>query len=78
MEPAPTRRSFIAVAAGAVVANALPSTGTKAAASAPADWGYRGAGQLVQALADRKVSSRELVEAAIARIEGSIRRSTRS
>jgi len=69
MEPASTRRSFIAAAVAGAVANALPSTGTAAAAAEPVDLVYRGAGELVQVLADRKVSSRELVEAAIARIE---------
>jgi len=69
MEPAPTRRSFFAAAVAGAVANALPSTGTAAAAAETANLVYRGAGELVQALAARKVSSRELVEAAIARIE---------
>ena len=68
MEAEPTRRSFIAAASTMAAANALPSIGT-AAVSEPPEWAYRGAGELVQALADRKVSARELVDAAIARIE---------
>jgi len=68
MEAEPTRRSFIAAASTMAAANALPSIGA-AAVSEPPEWAYRGAGELVQALADRKVSARELVDAAIARIE---------
>src|SRR5580704_16674786 len=64
----PTRRSVIAgagvAAAGALWAPARAATG--ADSSAPA---YRTASDLLQALAARQVSSRELVDAAIARIE---------
>jgi amidase len=61
------RRAFLAgvgvIAAGAV----LP---VRAVARAdPAGLAYRTAGELVQALADRQISARELVDAAMARIE---------
>jgi amidase len=64
----PTRRSVIAgagvAAAGALWAPARAATG--ADSSAPA---YRTASDLLQALAARQVSARELVDAAITRIE---------
>jgi amidase len=63
----PTRRAFLAgvgaVAAGAV----LPARAM--AADTPAGPAYRTAGDLIKALAARQVSSRELVDGAIARIE---------
>jgi len=63
----PTRRSFMA-AIGASAAGAVcpPITLARDEPSAPA---YRTAGELVEALAGKEVSSRELVEAAISRIE---------
>jgi amidase len=54
MKREPSRRSFIA---------------TADAAADQAEPPYRSAGELVQALASRQISSRELVDAAIARIE---------
>ena len=63
----PTRRSFMA-AIGAAAAGAAcpPITLARDEPSAPA---YRTAGELVEALAGKEVSSRELVDAAISRIE---------
>ena len=58
----PSRREFMA-AVGAVAIG----TGIPAGAAAGND--YRTAGELMKMLADRQVSSRELVDAAIARIE---------
>jgi len=53
---------------GAVAASAaLPVRAI--AAEASSGQAYRSAGELVKALVDRKVSSRELVDAAIGRIE---------
>jgi len=68
MEREPSRRSFIAAVGAAAAATALASAKATAAADqvGPA---YRSAGELVPALAGRQVSSRELVDAAIARIE---------
>jgi amidase len=68
MELIPTRRSVIAAIGAAGVAGAIAPAG----AIAKEDSGgpmYRSAGELVKALAERKVSSRELVDAAITRIE---------
>ncbi|MBV8334754.1 MAG: amidase [Alphaproteobacteria bacterium] len=68
MERQPSRRSFIAAAGAAAAATAVPPS----KAAVLADQGgpaYRSAGELVQALANRQVSSRELVDSAIARIE---------
>src|SRR5271169_1964524 len=68
MELEPSRRSFIAGAGAAAAATALASA---KATAAPDQVGpaYRTAGELVPALAGRRVSSRELVDSAIARIE---------
>jgi len=63
-----SRRSFIAAMAATAVADSLPSVG----AAAPPDstsFAYRDAGELVRLLARRRISSRELVDAAITRIE---------
>ena len=68
MEREPSRRSFIAVASVAAAATALAPAKAKAAADQAAPM-YQTAGDLVEALASRQVSSRELVDAAIARIE---------
>jgi amidase len=68
MEHEPSRRSFIAAVGAAAAATALaPAKAT----AAPDQVGpaYRTAGELVPALAGRQVSSRELVDSAIARIE---------
>jgi amidase len=66
MEHELSRRSFIASAAAA--ATVLVSAKSIAAAD-QAGPAYRTAGELVQLLASRQVSSRELVDSAIARIE---------
>jgi amidase len=68
MEHEPNRRSFIAAVGAAAAATALVSA---KATAAPDQVGpmYRTAGELVPALASRQVSSRELVDSAIARIE---------
>jgi amidase len=64
----PTRRSVLAAAAAAVAGTAMPALGATAPddAAGPA---YRTAGDLTQALVNREISSRELCDAAIARIE---------
>jgi len=67
MEREPSRRSFIAAVGTAVATSALAST--KAVADPDqAGTAYRTAGELAQALAGRQISSRELVDSAIARI----------
>jgi amidase len=68
MEHKPNRRSFIAAVGAAAAATALASAKSIAAAD-QAGSAYRPAGELVSALAGRQVSSRELVDSAIARIE---------
>jgi amidase len=68
MEREPSRRSFMAAGGAAAAATALaPAKSIAAADHAGPD--YRSAGELVQALATRQVSSREVVDSAIARIE---------
>jgi amidase len=68
MDFQPTRRSVIAaIGAMAAVPAAVPSAAM--AREDPAGLAYRTAGELLKALADRKISSRELLDAAIARIE---------
>jgi amidase len=68
MEREPSRRSFIAAVGAAAAATALASA---KATAAPDQVGpaYSTAGELVPALAGRQVSSRQLVDSAIARIE---------
>jgi len=68
MEHEPSRRSFIALVGAAAAATALAPAKTTAAPDqlGPA---YRTAGELLPALTGRQVSSRELVDSAIARIE---------
>ena len=68
MQQGPNRRAFLA-GAGAAAAAAMSPGLVPSARAAPGETAYRTAGELAQALADRKVSSRELVDAAIARIE---------
>jgi len=64
----PDRRSFIAgLGAAATVGSLLPERAF--AAEQGSEYAYRTATETVAALADKKISSRELVEAAIARIE---------
>jgi len=68
MQPEPTRRSFMAtVGATAAVRALLPDRAI--ANPDPDDPAYRSAGELVQMLASRQISSRELVDSAIARID---------
>ena len=66
-----SRRSFVAGSAATAVAGTLLPAATIARDSGGASEGlaYRTAGDLVKALADRQVSSRELVDSAISRIE---------
>jgi amidase len=68
MERETSRRSFVAAAGAAAAATALASAEAVAAAD-QTEPNYRTVGELVQALAAQQVSSRELVDAAIARIE---------
>jgi amidase len=68
MEREPSRRSFIAGVGAAAATTALAPAKSIAAAD-QAGPAYRSAGELVQALASRQLSSRELVDSAIARIE---------
>ncbi len=69
MEPDLTRRELIGVVAATGAATLAPAT--RAAADTPQDGvpTYRTASDLVRALAAKEISSRELVDAAIARIE---------
>src|SRR5271169_3125465 len=68
MQFEPTRRSFMAtVGATAAVGALLPDRAI--ANPDPDDPAYRPAGELVQMLANRQISSRELVDSAIARID---------
>jgi amidase len=68
MEREPSRRSFIAAAGAAAAATAVAPAKAVAAADR-AEPAYRSAGELLQALASRQISSRELVDVEIARIE---------
>ena len=64
----PTRRSFMAgIGAAAAAGAAAPPIAL--ARDEPSALAYRSAGELVEALAGKEVSSRELVDAAISRIE---------
>jgi amidase len=68
MEIQPTRRSVMAGIGAAAAAPALAPIAAMARED-PGGLAYRGAGDLVKALADQKISSRELLDAAISRIE---------
>jgi amidase len=68
MEREPSRRSFITAVGVAAAATAL-GPAKAGAATDQAGSAYRTAGELVPALAGRQVSSRELVDSAIARVE---------
>ena len=68
MEIHPTRRSVMAGIGAATAAPALAPIAAMARADA-SELTYRTAGELVQALANRQISSRELVDSAISRIE---------
>ncbi len=68
MEFQPSRRSFMAGIGAAAAAPALLPIGATAREVSD-DLAYRTAGELVKALADRRISARELLDAAISRIE---------
>jgi amidase len=68
MQRRPSRRTLMAAVGATAAASSLPTQPANAG-SAPSELTYRTAGELVKALADRQVSSRELVDAAITRIE---------
>ena len=64
----PSRRSVVAgIGATALAPGLVPATAI--AREDPGGLAYRTAGELAKALADRKISARELLDAAIARIE---------
>src|SRR5215469_7846909 len=70
MPAQPSRRSLITGIAATGAGALLPVTATAGdVGSVSEGLAYRTAADLVRALADRQVSSRELVDAAIARIE---------
>jgi hypothetical protein len=67
MEQQPTRRSLVTAVGVATIAGTLPRRARSAGTAAePA---YLTAGELLQALADRQTSARELTDATIGRIE---------
>src|SRR5262249_14699000 len=67
----PSRREFVKAAAAAATATTLSMRHARAQPRADAlgDWAYRSASELVAALAAKQISSVELVDRAIARIE---------
>ena len=67
MRADPSRRELMAGIGAVAASAALPVRAV--AAEASSGQAYRTAGELLKALAGRKVSSRELVDAAIDRIE---------
>jgi amidase len=69
MENDPDRRSFLAGAGAAAIFSLNSLRNVAAASTPPPELPYRQANELVAALANKTVSSRELVDAAIARIE---------
>src|SRR5438067_9974286 len=68
MELQPSRRSFITAAAATALAGTVAPTDAVAALD-PAGLAYRSAGELVKALADGRISTRELLNATVDRIE---------
>src|SRR5271166_2819845 len=68
MQLEPSQRSFTASFGAAAAAGALMPVGATAREE-PAGLAYRTAGELATALDDRDISARELLDAAIARIE---------
>lgn len=68
MKQEPTRRSLLTVAGVTAVAGALPPH-PGSSVEAVREPAYRTAAELLKALADRQLSSRELVDAEIGRIE---------
>ena len=67
MERDPTRRGFVAAIGAATATTALRSA--TAIAADQLEFTYHTAGELTKALVGRQVSSRELVDSVIARIE---------
>src|SRR5580658_5879290 len=69
----PDRRALLKGAGAVTIAGAVDvpatSSGAAAAAQSPTDLPYRRATDLIEALANKTVSSRELVDDAIARVE---------
>src|SRR6267142_2468306 len=68
MQLEPNRRSFMAGLGATAAAGALMPAGAMARED-PTGLAYRTAGELATALADREISARELLDAAISRIE---------
>ena len=68
MQREPSRRSFLAAAGATIAASAL-RTSPAFAGDNSGDLAYRSAADLVDMLAERQISARELLDAAIARIE---------
>ena len=68
MRSEPSRRKFIGGLAAAAAISLVPA-GRLLAGDIPSGVAYRSAAELVQALANRQVSSRELIDAAVSRIE---------
>jgi amidase len=68
MKREPSRRTLMAAVGATAATSALPA-GSASAGAAASEPAYRTADELLKALANRQVSSRELVDAAIARIE---------
>jgi amidase len=68
MQDGPSRRSLMISAAATAAASSLPRSPASARPDT-AEPTYRTAGALVEALAGKQISSRELVDAAISRIE---------
>ena len=68
MQLEPSRRSFMAGLGAAAASGALMPADAMTRED-PAGLAYRTAGELAAALADREISARELLDAAIARIE---------
>ena len=68
MRNEPSRREFIAAVAAAAATSIIPA-GRLLAGDVSSGIAYHSAAELVQALATRQVSSRELIDAAISRIE---------
>ena len=68
MEGEPSRRAVIAGAGAAAAVTALGASSALAAGD-PGGLAYRSATELVEMLANREMSARELLDAAISRIE---------
>src|SRR4051794_35115546 len=68
MRSEPSRRTFIGGLAAAAAISLVPA-GRLLAGNIPSGVAYRSAAELAQALASRQVSSRELIDAAVSRIE---------